>query len=87
MNPVEALGGEAGLVALKRPDEMPLERWKLAHLFERFLHIVLAECALTRCERFANAPDAMAFGDCQQSHLLRRAASALDARSHSLQVF
>lgn len=50
MHPVEALGDGARLVRLQRADEMPLELGaqvgERADLVDRFLHVVLAECAL-----------------------------------------
>ena len=82
LHPVEMLGRGARLVALERPDEMPLQGRQRADLGQRVLHVILAEGLLARGQRFAHALDAVPLGDCQQSH--SRALS--DARFHNLQV-
>ena len=53
LNPVEVLGDEAGLVGLKRPDEVPLagilrmHRTKVHDLLHPFLNVVFPERPLT----------------------------------------
>src|ERR1700694_3268401 len=47
MHPGETLGGEPGLVALERADQMPLQAWNSLHFLHRVLDIVFTERALS----------------------------------------
>ena len=91
VHPVEALGDEAGLVALDRSDEMPLDGQVLEalHLVERLLDIVLAECALPGRPGGAQGGRGKGLAHRDQAHCRRIAAGrprrGLDAGQDCLQ--
>ena len=92
MHPGEVLRYLPCLVALQRPDEMPLEAGvgQFRCLVAGFLHIVLAERTLSDRGCLAHAGRRPGLGNGQQLHGFRLApggnAGSGDACTHSLQV-
>jgi hypothetical protein len=75
VHPVEMFGDIAGLVALQRSDEMPLQRGPVGaqrgDLVHRFLHIVLAEGGLPECGGAGDVFCGKGFGHRQQGDRVR----------------
>jgi hypothetical protein len=92
VHPVEAFGDDPGLVALQRSDQVPLDLaaqiGQRFHLFEGFLHVVLAERALPGRVRVAHRLWAESLCHSQQRDALhgtlRGLARGRDTRAHLL---
>ena len=92
MNPVGTLGNRARLVALQRPDEVPLDTAAPQGLAlgNKLLNIVFAKGALTAAQCLAHMPDRPCLAHGQQRDGTRRpsasACGGLKACFHGLQV-
>ena len=92
MHPVEVLGDHPGLVALQRPDQVPLDRaaqvGERGDLVDTFLNVVLAEGALASSMGSANVRRRKGLAHRQQPDRLHgplgKGASGGDASVHFL---
>jgi len=90
MNPIEAFGDDPGLVALQRPDQVPLgarhQAGERGDLLDPLLDVVLAEAVLARGVRFGDRVDAEGLAHGEQRDALHGASgghtSACNARVH-----